>query len=353
MSLNSDFEQCKLWQDIKVLITGEDVSDFFLEENENIVYEVRGRLIRSTLPISHENWILLRQNLLVNKPQTLKDHIDSSLSVETFRFRAILFLYRGGERVVLRKLASTIPKPSELNIPQKLKERALTTKQGLILITGPTGSGKTTTIASLLQERATERPEHIITLEDPIEVVYPPNLRGYFTQREIGVNEPSYEMGLKASLRQAPHVILVGEIRTEETAEIALQASETGHLVISTFHTGGVVQTVQRYLHLIPQSRLGFATAILAEALEVVAVQRLVPIQRGEKRLAIHELMLKNSSTANSIRSINWTGLQQEIDYGFERGQLNFPRSVEMAKQKGLLTREEAENLIHLLSQKG
>jgi twitching motility protein PilT len=253
----------------------------------------------------------------------------------------------------MRLLSTNIPKPADINMPVKLKEKGVLIRQGLVLITGPTGSGKSTTIASLLQERGTQRTEHILTLEDPIEFVYPTDLKALFTQREIGTDEPSYEMGLKAALRQAPHVILVGEIRDPESAEIALQAAETGHLVVSTFHTGSVVQTIQRFLQLIPPSRLGFATAILAETLEIVLVQRLISIQNNTKRLAIHEMMIKNTATANSIRSLGWNNLQTELDYGQDRGQLTFTRSVELARSKALITDTEASVILDLLKHKG
>jgi twitching motility protein PilT len=219
----------------------------------------------------------------------------------------------------------------------------------LILICGPTGAGKTTTLASFLKWRGSHRREHIITLEDPIEYTYPEDTAALFSQREVGTHVESFPRGLRAALRQRPHVILVGEVRDQDTAEVALQAAETGHLVLASFHTGTPEEAVQRYLQLIPESRQEFTRAILATVLEMVVCQKLITLPGG-RRFAIHEVMRRNTAVSNCIRKGNWTGMRQQIALGKNQGQQDFKLSLEIAKNKHLIDENTFQKWLPLVA---
>ncbi|MCD8568849.1 MAG: type IV pilus twitching motility protein PilT, partial [Geovibrio sp.] len=198
-----------------------------------------------------------------------------------------------------------------------------------------TGSGKSTTIASMILERAKRRQEHVLTFEDPIEYIYPSGIPSLVSQREIGTDELDFAKSLRAALRQAPDVILVGEIRDGETAEIALQAAETGHVVVATLHTSSAAQTVQRYLKLIPSERMDNAMLSFADSIRGILCQRLLFDESRGKRFSVHELLLPYDSVCGMIRRGEFKNLDQELEAGFTRGMQNFERSVSMRMADG------------------
>jgi twitching motility protein PilT len=187
----------------------------------------------------------------------------------------------------------------------------------------------------MIKYRAERRREHVVTFEDPIEFVHPDGMPSLMSQREMGEDEIDFGSSLKAALRQAPDVILVGEIRDGETAEIALQAAETGHVVVATLHTSTVAQTVQRFLKLIPSDRVENAQATLADVLRMILCQRLMKDSDKGKRFAIHELLLQYDSTANLIRRGEFKKLDQELETGWKKGMGNFERSMEQREAEG------------------
>ena len=214
----------------------------------------------------------------------------------------------------------------------------LEAKNGLFLICGPTGSGKSTTIASMVLSRAKRRREHVISFEDPIEFVYPEDLPSLISQREMGNDEIDFGKALRAALRQAPDVIILGEIRDGETAEIALQAAETGHVVVATLHTSSAAQTVQRFLKLIPSERLESAQASLADSLRLIMCQRLMLDDKQGKRFPIHEVLLQYDGVVNIIRRGDFKKLDQELETGFKRGMYNFERSLQIREEEGYVS---------------
>lgn len=218
-------------------------------------------------------------------------YCDFSYSLEKTRFRVNVFSQRGVFSIVMRKLPEKIPSVEELYLPKIIYEIAQE-RFGLVLVTGPTGSGKSTTLAVILELINESRACHIITLEDPIEYVHF-HKKATFEQRELGVDFFSFADGLRAALRQAPHVILVGEIRDRETLEIALMAAETGHLVLSTLHTTDAGQTIHRILSMVPQSEESFTRLRVADSLKWVVSQRLLP-KVDEGRIVATEVMRKN-----------------------------------------------------------
>jgi twitching motility protein PilT len=215
------------------------------------------------------------------------------------RFRINIFSQRGNYSIVCRKLNTEIPTLDKLNLPEiiRLVPRE---KTGLVLVTGATGSGKSTTLAAILNEINLSKPVHIITLEDPVEFVHPHHA-ATFNQRELGTDFDNYSNGLRAALRQAPKVILVGEMRDRETVKIALSAAETGHLVLSTLHTIDAGQTINRILGMFETEEQEQIRGRLAETLRWIISQRLVPRESGG-RFALLEIMGSNLRTQETVR---------------------------------------------------
>lgn len=215
------------------------------------------------------------------------------------RFRVNIFSQRGNFSIVCRQLNTIIPTLEKLKFPDIIKEIP-TEKTGLVLITGATGSGKTTTLAAVLNDINRGKAVHIVTLEDPVEYVHT-HLKATFNQRELGVDFDSYSNGLRAALRQAPKVILVGEMRDRDTVKIALSAAETGHLVLSTLHTINAGETINRILGMFDPAEQEQVRVRLSDTLRWIVSQRLVP-KTGGGRTALLEIMGSNLRTQESIR---------------------------------------------------
>jgi twitching motility protein PilT len=214
------------------------------------------------------------------------------------RFRVSAFKQRGTLAAVIRVVAFDLPDPSHLSIPPVALAQGHR-KKGLVLVTGPTGSGKSTTLACMIDEINKTRNAHIITLEDPIEFLHRHN-RSIVSQREISLDTQSYVVALRAALRQAPNVILIGELRDAETVEIAMTAAETGHLVLSTLHTVGAANTIDRIVDVFPANQQGQIRVQLAMVLGAVISQQLVPKQDGV--IPAFEVMIVNDAIRNMIR---------------------------------------------------
>ena len=216
------------------------------------------------------------------------------------RFRVNIFRQRGTFAIVMRMIAERIASLAELGLPKTVGEIA-TLKNGIVLVTGPTGSGKSTTLAAIIDLINESRAEHIVTIEDPIEFLHP-HKKGTVHQRELHSDTPTFAAALRSALRQAPKVILVGEMRDRETIEIALTAAETGHLVLSTLHTIDASKTVERIVGTFEVSDQRFVRARLAASFRVFMSQRLIPKKDGG-RMAILELMKSTMRTREYIES--------------------------------------------------
>ena len=259
------------------------------------------------------------------------------------RFRVNIFSQRGNISAVLRKLETSIPTIEGLKLPDAFKKMP-SERNGLILVTGATGSGKTTSLAALLNEINATKSVHVVTLEDPVEYVHP-NRKATFNQRELGLDYDTFANGLRAALRQAPKIILVGEMRDRETAELALKASETGHLVMSTLHTVNAGQAINRVIGMFDKDEEKQIRQRLADILRWIVGQRLVP-KVGGGRWAVHDIL------ANTIRS-NELILQGEQDgktfydiqeVGEPFGMMTFDQSLLHAYEYGLITEDTAVN---------
>jgi twitching motility protein PilT len=257
------------------------------------------------------------------------------------RFRVNVFAQRGNYSIVCRQLNSTIPTLKKLKFPPVFKEIPKE-KTGLVLVTGATGSGKSTTLAAILNEINQSKPVHIVTLEDPVEYVHP-HAKATFNQRELGIDFDSYANGLRAALRQAPKIILVGEMRDRETVKIALSAAETGHLVLSTLHTINAGETVNRILGMFEPSEQEQIRIRLADSLRWVVSQRLVP-QVGGGRFALLEIMGANLRTQETIRLGESEGktFYEIIEASYTFGWRTFDNACLEAYEEGTITEETA-----------
>jgi twitching motility protein PilT len=216
------------------------------------------------------------------------------------RFRASVFVQSDGPGVVLRYVPSRIPTLNDLAFPPAV-ERLTRLGSGLVLVTGPTGSGKTTTLAAMVQDINATSSRHIITIEDPIEYVHQP-LRSVVTQREVGTHAESFAAGLRAALREAPHVIVVGELRDLETINLALSAAETGLLVFGTLHTNSAAKAVDRIIDMIPEEGRDEARGLLSVVLKAVIAQHLCVRASGDGRVAALEILPQTPAVSHLIR---------------------------------------------------
>ncbi len=217
------------------------------------------------------------------------------------RFRVNIFRKASGVGAVMRSIAGVVPRLSELGLPPAV-HKCTQRRQGLVLVTGATGAGKSTTLAALTREIIEQRPVNVVTLEDPIEFLYQAE-GAQIIQREIGTHVESFASGLRAALRQDPDVILVGELRDRETIEIAMTAAETGHLVLGSLHTRSAAKTVDRILDALPAEARQQAVSFLSSHLVAVISQVLMRSRDGRGRRPIAEIMLQNPAISNLIRS--------------------------------------------------
>jgi len=257
------------------------------------------------------------------------------------RFRVNIFTQRGHYTIILRRLTTDIPTLGQLNMPPVFHEMTKE-KTGLILVTGATGSGKSTTLAALLNELNESRPIHIVTLEDPVEFVHQQK-RATFNQREMGSDFSNFAAGLRAALRQAPKVILVGEMRDRETVEIGLAAAETGHLVMSTLHTINAGQTIDRIVGMFDNEEQHQIRIRLAETLRWIVSQRLLP-RIGGGRVAALEIMGNSLRVKDSIEHGEAEGktFYEIIEASATFGWKTFDTAVLELYENGLVTEETA-----------
>jgi len=269
-----------------------------------------------------------------------KFEMDCSTVIQIARFRVNVFLQKNGVEAVLRIIPTKIPQPEEINLPASIMQLA-DTPRGLVLVTGPTGSGKSTTLACLLNMINQKRKSNIITIEDPIEFVYEHQL-SIVRQREVGLHTHSFAAGLKFSLRQDPDVILIGEMRDLETIGAALTIAETGHLVFATLHTNDAAQTIDRIIDVFPPHQQQQVRTQLASALKAVVSQVLLPRIDTFGRAAAREIMIVTPAIANLIREGKTHQIYTAIETGSKFGMISLDKAlVELLKQN-IITLEDA-----------
>ena len=266
---------------------------------------------------------------------------DTSYSVQGIgRFRVNIFKQRNSDAIAIRVIALKIPTLDELKYPSVLKD-IVEKKRGLVLVTGPTGSGKSTTLAAMINEINNTRQAHIITLEDPIEYLHKHNMC-IINQREIGKDSKSYESALKAILREDPDVILVGEMRDLETISIAITAAETGHLVFSTLHTIGAAKTIDRIIDVFPPYQQQQVKIQLASVLQAVVSQQLLPNISGDGRIAALEVMITTPGIQNLIREGKTHQIESAVQTGNRYGMKTMDMAISELYKKGVISMETA-----------
>jgi twitching motility protein PilT len=273
---------------------------------------------------------------------TEDNEVDFSFELpDVARFRVNAYRQRGSVSMVLRAIPFTIRTIGELDLPPVV-EKLAGEKRGLILVTGATGSGKSTTLASIIDHINSRESKHIVTIEDPIEFLYS-NKKSIVSQREVGVDTASFSRALRRVLRQDPDVILIGEIRDQETMETALSAAETGHLVLSTLHTLNASETISRIISLFPPHMQQQARFMLAGTLRGVIAQRLVPHIDGNQRVPVVEALV---STGRVRDLISEPGRAEELDRVIQEGEYygmqTFDQSLIQRVNQGLISMDEA-----------
>jgi twitching motility protein PilT len=256
------------------------------------------------------------------------------------RFRCNLFRQDRGMGAVLRIIPEKILTLEQLKAPAALQQLA-TLRQGLVLVTGPTGSGKSTTMAAIIDMINEGQVRHIITIEDPIEFVHRPK-KSVLSQREVGQHTKSFAAALRAAIREDPDVLLVGEMRDRETIALALQAAEMGILVFGTLHTNSAAKTIDRIVDAFPEDEQPQARSSLAESLAAVVAQLLLRTADGKGRCAVHEILLRTAALSNLIREGNTSMMANVIQSGRREGMQTMDDSLFAVLQSGRITPEEA-----------
>jgi twitching motility protein PilT len=258
-----------------------------------------------------------------------------------WRFRINIHRQRGTLAAALRALPTTVPTIPELGLPPILSE-LVKPSRGLVLVCGPTGAGKTTTLAAMIGTINRNESRHIVTIEDPIEFEHR-NAQSVIEQVEVGRDAPSFASALRASLRQDPDVILVGEMRDLETVATALTAAETGHLILSTLHTSDVAQAIHRIVDVFPPAQQTQIRQQLSLSLNAIVVQQLIPASTGDNRAVAVEVLLANHAVRNHIRRDKMENLITEITLGKRQGMISIEDSLARLVRQGVITAEDAK----------
>lgn len=336
----------------KMLDSNKDVSDLNITAGKPLQVESSGQLIpvemgpelRQLTPFQTEifSMNLINQDLRLTEILLTEGSCDLSYSLAgKARFRVNIFSQSGNYSIVLRKLETKIPSIKELKLPEAF-HKITQEKNGIVLVTGSTGSGKSTSLAAVLDQINETKSVHVITLEDPIEFQHP-HKKATFNQRELGSDFVSFAGGLRAALRQAPKVILVGEMRDRETVEIGLSAAETGHLVMSTLHTVDAGQTINRILGMFETEEENQIRIRLADTVRWIVCQRLLP-KVGGGRVAAFEIMGSNMRVKDTILHGESEGktYYEIMQAGRPFGMITFDDCIVELYEKGLISQETA-----------
>jgi twitching motility protein PilT len=320
-------------------------SDLHLKAGAPPSLRVNGKLTRTNVPpLNRDQMHALLYDVLTDdqKARFEASHdLDFALELSGIgRFRVNAFMQRLGEAMVLRLIPTTIKTLDDLGMPPILKHLALRDR-GLVLVTGPTGSGKSTTLAALVDHMNGHREDHIVTIEDPIEFIHE-DKRCNVNQREVGPHTASFATALRSALREDPDIILVGEMRDLETISQALTAAETGHLVLSTLHTNSAPQTISRVIDVFPTHQQEQIRVQLADALLGVIAQTLIPRADGKGRVAALETMVATPAIRNLIRENKVHQIASAIQTGAREGMQSLDQSLKTLVKTHQISPEEA-----------
>lgn len=352
----------QLEQVLKVAVRG-GASDVLLKVGSLPRFRHNGKLVSLSDGVEIDH-LIMQSWVSQIMPKNLEDTLEETGSVDfgynsqiNARFRVSIFKQRGNLAMVMRVITNTIRSLEELQMP-KAVQKSVDYKRGLVLVTGATGSGKSTTLAGIIQKINTTRAVHILTIEDPIEFFYTESL-ATINQREIGQDTRDFSTALRSSLRQDPDIILVGELRDKETTETALMAAETGHLVFSTLHTKDAVDSLTRLMSYFPPHQHKSIRMQLAHSLKMVLSQRLVPRADGKGRAAAVEILVANSFVREVVLSgDNFSSLTDAIKKGsksygmqsFDQSLLAMYNSRVISKDQAISEASSRENMKLLIS---
>jgi twitching motility protein PilT len=290
---------------------------------------------------------LVFEILTENQKQIFTENWDLDLSYPLAgvgRFRVNVFMQRNGIAAVFRLIPETIKTIDELDLPEQLAS-LIDASEGLILVTGPTGSGKSTTLASLIHTINDRQQAHIITIEDPIEFVHE-NRRCLISQRELASHTKSFGAALRAALREDPDIILVGEMRDLETISLAITAAETGHLVFATLHTNSAIKTIDRVIDVFPEGQQTQIRVMLSESLRGVVAQALLPRPDHQGRVPVVEILVNVPAVANLIREGKTHQIASVMQTGRTHGMVTFEGAIHDLIQKGLISKEDGTSFL-------
>lgn len=321
-------------------------SDIHIKSNKQAFLRLNGRLEPVEMdPLTPE---ALREFIEQTVPeQFFKDwqanrQVDYSYKVDGIgRFRVNGFLQRGSPSIVMRHVSDHPPTFDDLNIDKETLSRLCQEKDGIVILCGATGSGKSSTLAAMINHINRSYDRHIVTLEDPIEFTYT-DIKSIINQREIGIDCPSFSYGMKAVLRQDPDVILVGEMRDKDTIETALQAADTGHLVFGTLHAANAVQAVQRLFEFFPEQRRLSLQRQAATTIRAIITQKLLPALEGSGRFPASETFIVDAIGRKTILEGNFEKIDAVIESGQDSGSKTFNQDLYRLVKEGKVTRGDA-----------
>ncbi|HUK83061.1 MAG TPA: type IV pilus twitching motility protein PilT [Verrucomicrobiae bacterium] len=327
--------------DLLQVVVDEGASDLHIRVGVPPVIRLHGSLIPMDLPVlvAEDTENLMKAITSESHIQKVREQGGTDFGFaygDQARFRVSVFKEKGNHGLVLRQIPNKLMSLEQIGLPPSIKD-LLFRPRGLILVTGPTGSGKTTTLASMIDVINIERDCHIITIEDPIEY-YHPHKKSIVTQREIGVDVPDFAEALRRGLRQDPDVMLVGEMRDLETMEAAITAAETGHLVFATLHTTGAARTVDRIVDAFPTDQQEQIRTQLASSIVAVISQVLLVRQDAKGRVACFEIMISTPSIQALIRDNKTFRITSDIQTGAKYGMVTLDANLMALYEKGLIS---------------
>ncbi len=322
-------------------------SDLHLRAGSRPVFRVNGKLMRiqNSPELNAEATAAIANELLderQKKEYAQRKEVDLSFSLEGLaRYRVNIFQQKGAANIVLRMVPDSIKNFEDLNLPPVM-EKIAASNRGLVLVTGTTGSGKTTTLAAIIDYINKNFAKHIITIEDPIEFIHE-DIKSIISQRELGVDTLTYTEALKHIVRQDPDVILLGEIRDKETASAALTAAQTGHLVLATTHTINASQTISRMIDMFPPHDQNQIRLLLSDTLRAVVSQRLLEQKSASGMIPAVEILIATSLIRSMIEEGNLTGIAEHIEKGGYYGMQSFNQALEKLYNLGKISLEDAQ----------
>lgn len=344
---------------IDIMATNDAVSDLHIAADDYISYRVNWEIVKQVQfgKLSNEFMELAIRHLMqsdsdrVAKFWAQKDMDFAYISKTGMSYRVNAFMKLGKVAVVMRKINASAKKIEDLmyvDIAESIKRNILTRKTGLFLVTGPTGSGKSTSLVAMLEYLNHLKPAHMITIEDPIEFVFKQE-KCLISQREIGNDTWSFANALKSAMREDPNIIFVGEIRDVDTAEAALNMAETGHLVFSTLHTSSASATVNRYISLFPPEIQDSVCDRLSDSLSGVLSQFLVKTGDGKSRAWLYELMINTTSIRNNIKKREIKQIDNIIETSSSQGMISMKSYAQRLLNQGVITQDSVDWLLNTI----